>query len=114
MPEATNLSVHFIEADGTVRSVSGKAGQTLMQLARSNHVCGLYADCGGSLSCATCRVQLVDDWQHRFPNMSDMEDMLLDLTSDRTDTTRLSCQLILTDDHDGLMVRINPRQGMDF
>ncbi|WP_411720569.1 2Fe-2S iron-sulfur cluster-binding protein [Mycetocola sp.] len=92
-------TVHFTDADGTVRDIDGNAGDSVMETAVRNGVPGIVAECGGSLSCATCHVFVREDCLDVLPPMSDMEDeMLYGTAVDRQDNSRLSCQLKLTDD----------------
>jgi 2Fe-2S ferredoxin len=96
-------TVHFTDADGTVRDIDGNAGDSVMETAVRNGVPGIVAECGGSLSCATCHVFVREDCFEQLPAMSDMEDeMLYGTAVDRQDNSRLSCQLKL--DHDDVFV----------
>lgn len=92
-------TVHFTDAEGTVRDVEGNAGDSVMETAVRNGVPGIVAECGGSLSCATCHVFVREDCASQLPAMEDMEDeMLYGTAVDREDNSRLSCQLRLTDE----------------
>ncbi|GGC78132.1 ferredoxin [Tersicoccus solisilvae] len=94
-------TVHYTDADGAVRDVEGNVGDSVMETAVRNGVPGIVAECGGSLSCATCHVFVREDQLDELPEMSDMEDeMLYGTAVDREDNSRLSCQLKLTDDMD--------------
>ncbi|RSZ61350.1 2Fe-2S iron-sulfur cluster binding domain-containing protein [Corynebacterium hylobatis] len=88
-------TVQFTDAEGTTRLIEANVGDSVMETAVRNGVPGIVAECGGSLSCATCHI-FVDEDQDlaALPEMSDMEDEMLYGTSvDREDTSRLSCQL---------------------
>ncbi|WP_157157287.1 MULTISPECIES: 2Fe-2S iron-sulfur cluster-binding protein [unclassified Diaminobutyricimonas] len=92
-------TVHFTDADGTVREIDGNVGDSVMETAVRNGVPGIVAECGGSLSCATCHVFVREDCFEQLPPMSDMEDeMLYGTAIDRQDNSRLSCQLKLDGD----------------
>ncbi|MCB5280807.1 2Fe-2S iron-sulfur cluster-binding protein [Arthrobacter sp. AL08] len=92
-------TVHFTDAAGAVRDVQGNAGDSVMETAVRNGVTGIVAECGGSLSCATCHVFVREDCLSQLPAMEDMEDeMLYGTAVDRADNSRLSCQLRLTDE----------------
>jgi ferredoxin, 2Fe-2S len=92
-------TVHFTDADGTVRDIDGNVGDSVMETAVRNGVPGIVAECGGSLSCATCHVFVREDCLEHLPPMGDMEDeMLYGTAVDREDNSRLSCQLKLADD----------------
>ena len=91
-------TVHFTDAEGAVRDVQGNPGDSVMETAVRNGVPGIVAECGGSLSCATCHVFVREDCLSQLPPMEDMEDeMLYGTAVDREDNSRLSCQLRLTD-----------------
>ena len=84
--------------------VEGNIGNSLMQVAVSNGVTGIDADCGGSCSCATCHVFVEQDWLEKLESIDPNEDAMLGLSPDRNDNSRLSCQIQITEDLDGLVV----------
>ncbi|MBB6253317.1 2Fe-2S iron-sulfur cluster-binding protein [Nitrospirillum iridis] len=103
------LEVTFVEEDGTVRTVAADAGQTLMEAGKGNGVVGILADCGGSCACATCHVYVDADWLEAVGAPDDVEAEMLDMVSDvRRDTSRLACQIRLTDRLNGLRVAVAP------
>lgn len=82
-----------------------------MQVATQNGIDAIVAECGGNAMCATCHVYVDEAWLARLPPMSDDEDALLDgAAADRLSTSRLSCQIKLTPELDGLVVRLPDRQ----
>ncbi|WP_329791907.1 2Fe-2S iron-sulfur cluster-binding protein [Lentzea sp. DG1S-22] len=90
--------VFYTQPDGTERVVEAEAGDSVMQAAVRNGVPGILAQCGGSLSCATCHVFLDERHADDFPPVSEDEDDMLDVAAtDREDNSRLSCQLVLTE-----------------
>lgn len=90
--------VTFTDADGTTRVVQANAGDSVMETAVRNGVPGIVAECGGSLSCATCHVFVDPEDFALLPEMEDMEDEMLYGTSvDRAETSRLCCQIKITD-----------------
>lgn len=91
---------------GEERMVTGEAGLSVMEVIRDNGFDELLALCGGCCSCATCHIHVDPEFASKLPPMSEDENDLLDSTSDRTDESRLSCQLRFTDDLDGLKVTI--------
>lgn len=92
-------TVTYIAHDGSETIVNGFAGDSVMETAVRSGVPGIVAECGGSLSCATCHVFVCADSAALFPPKDDLEDEMLDGTAvDRADNSRLSCQLKLTDD----------------
>ena len=96
MPQIT-----YTEHTGTSRTVEGAPGDSVMETAVRNGVPGIVAECGGSLSCATCHVFVDPDDFTGLPPMEEMEDeMLYGAAVERQDTSRLSCQIRLTDDLD--------------
>ena len=98
------IRVTFIEHDGTERTVEGVAGNSLMLTAVSNKLPGIDADCGGCCSCATCHVFVNAEWLDRLPPMEEDEDDMLDMTDGRRENSRLSCQINLSEELDGLVV----------
>jgi 2Fe-2S ferredoxin len=94
-------TVHFTDAEGAVRDVDGNPGDSVMETAVRNGVPGIVAECGGSLSCATCHVFVREDTLDQLPEMEEMEDeMLYGTAVDREDNSRLSCQLKLCEGQD--------------
>lgn len=99
-------TIRFIEHDGTAHAVEAPAGRSLMLAAVENLVPGIDADCGGECACATCHVILSDDWFGRMPAIGDAEDQMLSLNPERASTSRLSCQIPVTDAMDGMAVQL--------
>ncbi|HTG37957.1 2Fe-2S iron-sulfur cluster-binding protein [Sphingomonas sp.] len=91
---------------GEERAVEGEVGLSVMEVIRDNGFDELLALCGGCCSCATCHVHVDSAFVDRLPAMSEDEDDLLDASSDRNESSRLSCQLQFTAALDGLRVRI--------
>ncbi|MHA6721382.1 2Fe-2S iron-sulfur cluster-binding protein [Sphingomonas sp. RS2018] len=94
--------------EGEERAVQGDAGLSVMEVIRDNGFDELLALCGGCCSCATCHVFVDPAFLDRLPPMTEDEDDLLDSSSDRNATSRLSCQLPFEDALDGLRVTIAP------
>ena len=106
------VRVTFITHDGNEHIIEAKSGVSLMEAARDNSVPGIEADCGGALSCGTCHVYVAADWVSRLPSMEDMEKDMLDFAWEPdSDTSRLSCQIKLSDSLNGLIVQIPANQG---
>jgi len=97
--------ITFIAVDGVTTQVEAANGLSVMQAAVNNGVPGIVAECGGACSCATCHVHVDPDWYGRLPAPQDMERDMLEFVIEPRDTSRLSCQLKVTDDLDGLIVR---------
>lgn len=103
--------VVFITFDGAQRVVDANVGESVMAVAVRNGIPGIIGECGGNLSCATCHVYVDDEFSAGVGGAKDMEDDLLDLgVTDRRDTSRLSCQIPVTDDLDGLTVHVPAEQ----
>jgi 2Fe-2S ferredoxin len=104
-------TIHYILKDGSTRSVEAKPGASVMETAIRHNIRGIDAECGGSCSCATCHVYVADDFLAKLPAPDEMEDELLDGTaSERAPNSRLSCQITVTADLDGLTVRVPETQ----
>ncbi len=103
--------VKFIEFNGTEHGVRVEAGISLMEAARTNNVPGILADCGGACACATCHVMVEPEWLPLLPEISAEEDSMLEFgLEERTATSRLSCQIPVTDALDGIVVRLPESQ----
>ncbi|MDA9901401.1 MAG: 2Fe-2S iron-sulfur cluster-binding protein [Gammaproteobacteria bacterium] len=98
------VQILFKSHSGEEQWVEGSIGNSLMQVAVSNGVTGIDADCGGSCSCATCHVFVEQDWLEKLESIDPNEDAMLGLSPDRSDNSRLSCQIQITEDLDGLVV----------
>ena len=102
MPKVT-----YVDADGLEHAVDAVVGDSLMVTAVRNGVPGIIGECGGNCSCATCHVWVRSEFAPLVGGPGDMEDDLLDMAvADRRATSRLSCQIVLTDELDGIEVRI--------
>ncbi|WP_394160747.1 2Fe-2S iron-sulfur cluster-binding protein [Galactobacter valiniphilus] len=94
-------TIHYTDAEGTTTDVEATVGDSVMETAVRNGVPGIVAECGGSLSCATCHVFVRADDFEALPAMEEMEDeMLYGTAVDREDTSRLSCQVRVTEGMD--------------
>ena len=99
-------TITYIEFDGTQHTIEADSGNTLMQTAVDNEVPGIDADCGGECSCATCHVLIDAEWRAKLEPTTDTEESMLDLNPDRTEDSRLSCQIIVSDAIDGITVNL--------
>ena len=102
--------ITYIEFNGAEHSVDVKPGLTVMEGAIRNNVPGIDADCGGACACATCHVYVDAAWQAATGERSDMEESMLDFAEGVKDSSRLSCQIKVTDALDGLVVRMPENQ----
>ena len=102
--------ITFIEHNGTARTVEGEAGSTVMETAIRNAVPGIEAECGGACACATCHVYVDEAFAAETGRPSAMEESMLDFADNVQPNSRLSCQIRVTDDLDGLIVRLPESQ----
>ena len=102
--------ITFIEHDGTKHTVEAENGMTVMEAAVKNSVPGIDADCGGACACATCHVYVGKDWLDKTGTAEQMEEDMLDFAFDVRDNSRLSCQIKVTDEIDGLEVDLPEKQ----
>jgi 2Fe-2S ferredoxin len=100
MPKIT-----YIDHSGKERSVEVPSGWSVMEGAIKNRVPGIDADCGGACACATCHVYVDPAWLPKLPPRHDMEQSMLDFAEDVRANSRLSCQIKVTQELDGLVVR---------
>ncbi len=98
-------TITFIEHDGTEHKVEAQEGISVMENAIQNGVPGIDADCGGQCSCATCHVYVDEAWMEKVGARSEMEVSMLDLNPESNEFSRLSCQIPVTQELDGLVVR---------
>lgn len=98
--------ITFIEHNGTEHTVDAENGLSVMRAAIDNLVPGIDADCGGECSCATCHVYVDAAWMPTVGQPDDREESMLDLNPERESSSRLSCQIPVTDALDGLVVRV--------
>lgn len=106
MPKLT-----FIDFSGTARTVEAETGSTVMETAVKNAVPGIEAECGGACACATCHVYVEESWLEKTGGASPMEEDMLDFGFDVRPNSRLSCQIKVTDELDGLVVNTPERQA---
>jgi 2Fe-2S ferredoxin len=105
------VQITFIDSTGQSRSVSAEEGSTVMEAALRNSIPGIEAECGGACACATCHVYVDDAWVAKIPPAQPMEEDMLDFAFDVRTGSRLSCQIRVTAETDGLVVSTPERQG---
>jgi ferredoxin, 2Fe-2S len=105
-----SLRVTFIQPDGAERTIEDvQPSQSLMAVARDHGVEGILADCGGSCSCATCHVYVDPEWQPLVGPADEIESEVLDMVAEiQRSNSRLSCQIVLTPELDGIRVVVAP------
>ena len=102
--------ITFIEFDGTEHTVDAKVGVSVMEAAVRDDVPGIDADCGGACACATCHVYVEPEWIEKTGTSSPMENSMLDFAENVEENSRLSCQIKVTDEMDGLRVKMPESQ----
>lgn len=103
--------ITFIAFDGTRFEVEAENGSTVMENAIKNSVPGIEAECGGACACATCHVYVDDEWTGVVGEPEPMEEDMLDFAFDVRPTSRLSCQIKVSDELNGLVVSVPERQA---
>ena len=105
------VEITYIDVDGAARTVEAEVGSTVMETAIRNGVPGIVAECGGACACATCHVSVDEEWRAATGEPQPMEEDMLDFASDVRPNSRLSCQIRVRPELDGLVVRTPARQG---
>jgi 2Fe-2S ferredoxin len=103
--------ITFIDAAGAARSVEAENGSTVMEAAIRNSIPGIEAECGGACACATCHVYVDEAWTAKVGKPQPMEDDMLDFAFDVRPNSRLSCQIKVKAELDGLVVTTPAKQG---
>ena len=103
--------IKFTTHDNQKFEVDVQNGLTVMEGAVQNNIPGIDADCGGGMACATCHVYVKEDWFNKIPKKEDGEEDMLDMAFEPKKNSRLSCQLVVSDELDGLIVDIPSKQG---
>ena len=103
--------ITYIEHNGKTHTIDVAKGLSVMEGAIQNDVQGIDADCGGSMACATCHVYVEEKWLDKIPKAEEAEEDMIDMAFEPKKNSRLSCQLIVTDDLDGLKVRTPEKQS---
>ena len=105
MPKIT-----YIEHNGESHEIEVANGLSVMEGAVQNNIPGIDADCGGSMACATCHVYVKEEWFNKLPKKEDGEEDMLDMAFEPKKNSRLSCQLMVSDQLDGLVVNLPEKQ----
>jgi 2Fe-2S ferredoxin len=103
--------VHFVLPDGQTQTVNAQEGWSLMEAARDAGVPGIIAECGGGALCSTCHVHVDKEWLDVVGAPDELEQITLDLAPDVTDDSRLSCQLKVRPEFEGLVVHVPKHQA---
>ena len=105
MPKIT-----YIDVQKNSKTIEVENGLTVMEGAIQNDIPGIDADCGGGMACATCHVYVKDEWFDKVPAKEDGEEDMLDMAFEPKKNSRLSCQIIVSDEIDGLVVKTPEKQ----
>ena len=97
--------------DNKIHTVDVQNGLTVMEGAVQNDIPGIDADCGGGMACATCHVYIQEEWWSKLPKKEDGEEDMLDMAYEPNKFSRLSCQVVVSNELDGLVVSIPSKQG---
>ena len=101
----------YITHENKTHTIDVQNGLTVMEGAVQNDIPGIDADCGGGMACATCHVYVKEEWLDKLPTKENGEEDMLDMAFEPKKNSRLSCQLVVSDDLDGLTVDIPSKQG---
>lgn len=104
-------NITFIQADGSEQVVEAKTGQSVMEAATGNMIRGIVGECGGACSCATCHVYVEEPWFSKLPPREEMEVAMLEAAIEPGPLSRLSCQIKVGEELEGLVLRIPPGQA---
>ena len=105
MPKIT-----YIEHNGKTHTIDVAKGLSVMEGAVQNNIPGIDADCGGSMACATCHVYVKEEWFDKLPKKEDGEEDMIDMAYEPKKFSRLSCQLIVSNELEGLVVNLPVKQ----
>ena len=106
MPKIT-----YKDFNGNSKTIDVENGLSVMEGAIQNGIQGIDADCGGAMACATCHVYVNEEWLDKLPAKEDGEEDMLDMAFEPKQNSRLSCQLTVSDELDGLVVNIPSKQA---
>ena len=102
--------ITYINSNGSSKTIEVENGLSVMEGAIQNNVAGIDADCGGGMACATCHVYVKEEWFNKLPKTEDAEQDMIDMAFEPKKNSRLSCQIIVTDELDGLVVTTPSKQ----
>ena len=106
MPKIT-----YIDNQGSSKTIDVEKGLSVMEGAIQNDISGIDADCGGSMACATCHVYVKEEWLNKIPKADEGEVDMIDMAFEPKKNSRLSCQILITDELDGLTVTTAKQQS---
>ena len=103
--------ITYITPENIIYTIDVENGLTVMEGAVQNDIPGIDADCGGGMACATCHVYVKEDWFNKLPKKEDGEEDMLDMAFEPKKNSRLSCQIVISDELEGLTVNIPSKQS---
>ena len=103
--------ITYVEHSGKLHTIQVQNGLTVMEGAVQNNISGIDADCGGSMACATCHVYVKEEWFNKLPKKEAGEEDKLDMAYEPNKFSRLSCQLTVSDELEGLVVNLPVKQA---
>ena len=103
--------ITYIENNAKIHTIEVDNGLSVMEGAVQNNIPGIDADCGGAMACATCHVYVKEEWFNKLPKKEDGEEDMLDMAYEPNKFSRLSCQLIISDELNGLTVKLPTKQA---
>ena len=103
--------ITYIEHNGKSHTINVANGLSVMEGAVQNNITGIDADCGGSMACATCHVYVKEEWFNKLPKKEDGEEDMLDMAYEPKKYSRLSCQLTVSEELEGLVVKLPEKQA---
>ena len=103
--------ITYKDSKGNSKTIEVENGLTVMEGAIQNDIPGIDADCGGSMACATCHVYVEEKWLSKLPKVEEAEVDMIDMAFEPKKNSRLSCQLIISDELDGLIVTTPEKQS---
>ena len=106
MPKIT-----YIDSEGNQKTIEVAKGLTVMEGAVQNNITGIDADCGGGMACATCHVYVKEEWLNKLEKIEDAEQDMIDMAFEPKKNSRLSCQIIVKEELDGLVVTTPSKQN---
>ena len=102
--------ITYKDFQGNSKTINVDNGLSIMEGAIQNEIQGIDADCGGSMACATCHVYVKDEWLNKIPKAEDAEVDMIDMAYEPKKNSRLSCQIIVSDELDGLEITTPEKQ----
>ena len=103
--------INYKDNQGNLKTIEVENGLSVMEGAIQNDISGIDADCGGSMACATCHVYVEEKWLDKLPKAEDAEVDMIDMAYEQKKNSRLSCQLIVSDELEGLTVTTPEKQS---